>query len=67
MSKRIVITIDGEGNCSVEGKNFVGSECSGFICEIEKILGDTTSRTKTKDYQAIEVNRNRARRKEYGR
>ncbi len=66
MSKKIVIEIDREGNCSVEGKDFNGSECSKFISEIEMSVGDTTSRTKKKDYRSTERNKVRARQKEGG-
>lgn len=41
--KKVIVEIDGEGNCSIEGKGFVGPECSHFLTEIEEALGQQTS------------------------
>jgi hypothetical protein len=37
--KKIIVDIDESGNCSIDGENFVGTECSHFIGEIESVLG----------------------------
>ena len=37
--KKIIIEIDNDGNCSIDGEGFVGPECSHFIGEIESALG----------------------------
>jgi len=37
--KKVVVEIDAEGNCSIDGQGFQGTECSHFIGEIEEALG----------------------------
>lgn len=57
MNKQIIIEIDKDGNCSLEGQGFVGSECGKFIGEIEKALGITTTSKKKQKYFQRTVNR----------
>lgn len=59
MTKQIVINIDPEGNCSIEGEGFVGPECSHFIGEIEKSLGQKISQKDKPEYRQKIVIRNR--------
>lgn len=56
--KKIVVEIDREGNCSVDGQGFVGPECKGFMKEIQDTIGETTS-TKEKRPAKRQTNRNR--------
>jgi len=42
--KKIIVEIDEDGNCSLDGQGFVGPECSKFLGEVEEALGETTSR-----------------------
>lgn len=65
MSKEIIIEVDENGNCSVEGRGFVGSECDKFLSEINNSLGKTTSSRKKKEYHQRNMNKNR--RKEVSR
>ncbi len=37
--KKIVVKIDEEGNCEIDGQGFQGPECSHFINEINEALG----------------------------
>ena len=48
--KKVVVEIDNEGNCSVDGQGFVGTECSHFLNEIEEALGQRTSARKKPEY-----------------
>ena len=49
--KQIVIDIDQEGNCSIDGEGFVGPECSHFIGEIEEALGKRVSQKDKPEYR----------------
>ena len=49
--KKIVIDIDKEGNTSIDGKGFVGTECSHFLEEIESSLGQRTSVKNKPEYR----------------
>ena len=49
--KQIVIDIDPEGNCSIDGEGFVGPECSHFIGEIEEALGKKVSQKDKPEYR----------------
>lgn len=49
--KQYVIEIDKNGNCSIEGKGFVGPECEKFIGEIEADLGKKVSSTNKPEYR----------------
>ncbi len=57
--KKIIIDTDERGNCSIEGKGFVGPECADFIGEIEKSLGEVTSTTNKREYRQTNVTRGR--------
>jgi len=49
--KKIVIEIDEDGNVSVDGKNFVGTECGKFIKEVQDALGQTVSSKDKPEYR----------------
>lgn len=55
--KKIIIDIDERGNCSIEGKGFVGPECAEFTGEIEKSLGKVTSITNKREYRQTNLTR----------
>lgn len=57
--KKIVIEIDEEGNCSIDGQGFIGTECDHFISEIEEALGTQTSCKDKEEYSQRTTNRNR--------
>lgn len=59
--KKIVIDIDPEGNCSIEGEGFIGPECSHFMNEIEESLGTTTSEKEKPEYSQRRTTRSRNR------
>lgn len=52
--KEIVIDIDQNGNCSVDGKGFVGAECQKFIGEIQKTIGCVRSKKIKQEYNITE-------------
>ena len=49
-NKKIEVVIDTNGNCSIDGQGFAGSECENFIKEINESLGETKNISKKKDY-----------------
>jgi len=49
--KKIIIEIDSEGNCSIEGEGFVEPSCAHFIGEIEEALGQRTSVRDKSEYR----------------
>jgi hypothetical protein len=57
--KKIVIDIDLEGNCSIDGEGFVGTECAHFLEEIEEALGQKISQTDKPEYQQRQTTRSR--------
>lgn len=59
--KQIVIDIDADGNCSIEGQGFVGPECGNFIKEIESVLGTRVTQKDKPEYRQRNVNRGRER------
>jgi hypothetical protein len=61
-SKEIIIEIDESGNCSLDGKGFVGPECEKAMSEIESALGRTTNKVHKPEYSII--NRTNTRNKE---
>ncbi len=67
MRKQIVIDVDPEGNCSIDGIGFVGVECSHFIDEIQKSLGKQTSIKNKPEYKQRRKTRDRNRQLEGGR
>lgn len=59
--KEIVIDIDAEGNCSMEGKDFVGPECMSFINEIQECIGDTHAKDTKPEFRQRQQSRGRDR------
>ncbi len=57
--KKIVIDIDPEGNCSIDGEGFVGTECSHFMGEIEEALGEKISQKDKPEYRQRRIVSNR--------
>lgn len=57
MRKQIVIDVDPEGNCIIEGKSFIGPECSRFIQEIQESLGKQTSVKNKPEFKQRKKNR----------
>jgi len=57
--KKIVVDIDEEGNCSIDGQGFQGTECAHFIGEVEESLGEKISQEDKPEYHQREVNRER--------
>lgn len=57
--KQIVIDIDPEGNCSMEGEGFVGPECAKFLSEVEEVLGTVESQTDKPEYRQRRITRER--------
>lgn len=49
-SKEIIVDINTDGSCSIEGQNFTGAECEKFIKEIEQELGQRTSEKRKAEY-----------------
>jgi len=48
--KQIVIKIDENGDCSINGQGFQGPECEKFIKEIEQDLGQKIESKHKKEY-----------------
>ena len=48
--KQIIIDIAPDGNCSIDGEGFVGTECGHFLDEVESAIGTTTHRENKKEY-----------------
>lgn len=59
--KQVVVEIDEEGNCSIDGQGFVGPECQKFIGEIESDLGVRTSTTQKAEFRQRTAIRQRER------
>ena len=57
--KKIVIDIDPDGNCSIDGQGFQGTECASFISEIEEGLGIQTSCKDKEEYRQRLTTRSR--------
>jgi len=57
--KQIIIDIDSEGNCSIDGEGFVGPECSNFIGEIEQALGQCVTQKDKPEYHQRTMNTRR--------
>jgi len=62
LSKEIIIEIDENGNCSLDGKGFIGPECEKAMAEIESVLGRTVNKVHKPEYSMI--NRTNVRNKE---
>lgn len=39
--KKIIVDIDSDGNCNIQGHGFIGSACDPLIKEINESLGET--------------------------
>lgn len=50
MNEEIEITIEKNGDVSVEGKNIAGADCVKLTAEIEKALGVVTATKKKSEY-----------------
>jgi len=48
--KMVIVDIDQDGNCNIDGQGFVGPECGNFIEEIEESLGQRTSQINKPEY-----------------
>lgn len=59
IQKQIVIDIDSEGNCSIDGQSFQGTECSHFINEIQESLGQQISIKDKPEYKQRRTTSNR--------
>lgn len=59
--KKIVIEIDENGSCSIEGEGFVGPECSHFMDEIEESLGKKISEHNKPEYRQTRTTKTRGR------
>jgi len=55
--KKIVIDIDPQGNCSINGEGFVGTECAHFLEEIEEAIGEKISQTDKPEYSQRQTTR----------
>jgi hypothetical protein len=53
----VIITIDGDGNPTVETKGFTGPACQTATKALEKALGKVESEKLTDEYQKREVGR----------
>ncbi len=53
MNEEIVIDIDPNGGVTIEGKNFVGNECTAFTKEIEQALGEVTRRNLKPEFRQM--------------
>jgi len=49
--QEIVIDFDEQGNATIEGKGFVGTECTKLTKAIEEALGTIEERTLKADYR----------------
>ncbi len=67
MRKQIIIDVDPEGNCTIDGQGFQGPECSHFIDEIQKSLGQRTSIKNKPEYKQRRKIMDRNRQLEGGR
>lgn len=59
--KQIIVDIDNEGNCSIDGEGFVGPECGHFIGEIEEVVGTRVTQRDKPEYRQRSTNRSRDR------
>ena len=64
--KKIIVEIDENGNCSINGKGFIGTECAKFISEIESNLGKKISQTNKPEYRMKRTTINRNLQKRMG-
>lgn len=59
--KQIIIEISEDGDCSIEGVGFIGTECEKSIREIEQQLGRRTSSSHKPEYRQRTKTRQRER------
>lgn len=52
MSKEVIITIDEEGNLSIETKGYSGSSCITELAELEESLGKVKIKKKQEFFQS---------------
>ena len=57
MRKQIIIDIDNNGNCSIDGQGFHGAECDALIKEIEHGIGQSTKRNRKREYSMKQTSR----------
>lgn len=57
--KKIIIQIDENGNCEIEGEGFIGPSCAHFINEIEEALGQRISQIDKPEYRQRRTTSNR--------
>ena len=57
MGKKIVVEINEDGDCSIEGHGFHGPDCDRAIREIEAALGTRTSTRCKPEYSERQGNR----------
>jgi hypothetical protein len=50
---QIIVTIDNDGNVTMEGVGFKGTACDKAMAEIEKSLGIQTKRVNKPEYSAF--------------
>lgn len=61
LNKEIIVEIDENGNCSIEGKNFAGPECERHIRELQQKLGQLQTSSRTHEYQQKTTHTRRTR------
>ncbi len=49
-TKKIVVTVNKDGEVSIDAQHFKGAECEAATKSIEKALGTTTERTRKRSY-----------------
>lgn len=59
--KEITIDIDANGNVTIEGSGFVGTECTQLTKEIEAALGEVTKRDLKPEHRQTQVMLRKAR------
>lgn len=48
--KEIIVDIDEQGNVTMDGKGFEGTECDAFMADMEKSIGEVTKRVNKPEY-----------------
>ncbi len=59
--KEVIIVIDQDGNCSIDGKGFIGTECEKCLGEIENSIGIRSKVQYKTEYRQREQSHNRNR------
>ncbi len=52
-TKQIIIDISENGECSINGENFIGPECCKFIEEIQCSIGSIKSSKNKPEYNSL--------------